>query len=255
MTDLPIATGTVSIQSDEIRARRILVVAPHPDDESLGCGGLIHELARRGARFHILFVTDGGASHLNSASWPRQRLAAARESEALEALRRLGVDDHDATFLHLPDAAMPRPDSTAGMAASAETTAVLGSFLPDLVLLPWRRDPHCDHRDSWHLVTSAIAATDRPVTVWEYAIWLDEIGAPEDRPRAGEMDAFDFVLPEAAVAAKRHAVAAHRTQTGEIITDDPTAFRLTPETIDRLCGSRERYWRPSANEDRPDGVR
>jgi LmbE family N-acetylglucosaminyl deacetylase len=56
-------------------ARKILVVAPHPDDETLGCGGLISLLAQNGSAFYIVFVTDGSASHRNSRAWPSARLA------------------------------------------------------------------------------------------------------------------------------------------------------------------------------------
>ena len=67
-------------------ARKILVVAPHPDDETLGCGGLISLLAQNGSAFYIVFVTDGSASHRNSRAWPSARLAAQREQEARNAL-------------------------------------------------------------------------------------------------------------------------------------------------------------------------
>jgi LmbE family N-acetylglucosaminyl deacetylase len=92
--------------------RRVLVVAPHPDDESLGCGGLIATLAWKGAAFRFVFVTDGGASHRHSQSWPRPRLAARREAEATEALRRLGVGAETRLFLGLADAAMPSAHSS-----------------------------------------------------------------------------------------------------------------------------------------------
>ena len=72
-------------------ARKILVVAPHPDDETLGCGGLVSLLAQNGSAFYIVFVTDGSASHRNSTAWPTARLAAQREQEARNALVCLGI--------------------------------------------------------------------------------------------------------------------------------------------------------------------
>ena len=90
-----------------LAAKRILVVAPHPDDESLGCGGLIAKLAAAGRLFHTLFVTDGGASHSASFKWPRRRLAAQREWEAADALHFLGIGGHARTFLRLRDGDMP----------------------------------------------------------------------------------------------------------------------------------------------------
>src|SRR5690606_38092378 len=47
----------------------LLVIAPHPDDETLGCGGVIALATCRNVRVHTVFVTDGGASHPNSAEW------------------------------------------------------------------------------------------------------------------------------------------------------------------------------------------
>ena len=235
--------ASTPIDPSTVTAERILVVAPHPDDESLGCGGLIATLARLGRSFHFLFVTDGGASHPGSASWSRSVLMAQREVEASEALARLGAHEEGRTFLRLPDAAMPPCGSPANQSAQAAVVSLLADFRPDLVLMPWRRDPHCDHRDSWALLQQAMAeAGQRPQTL-EYAIWLDELGDPEDHPRADEAERIHFDI-RAAVAAKRAATAAHLSQTTALIGDDPTAFRLTTETIERLTGPAEVYWRP-----------
>ena len=79
-------------------ARKVLVVAPHPDDETLGCGGLISLLAQNGRVFYIVFVTDGSASHRNSSAWPAARLATQREREASNALACLGIENGHAGF-------------------------------------------------------------------------------------------------------------------------------------------------------------
>lgn len=226
-----------------LAAQRILVIAPHQDDESLGCGGLIALLAGQGRRFHVVFVTDGGASHLNSPTWPRHRLSAQREVEAAEALCVLGAGDHPRTFLRLPDAGMPRPGEDAHAAALSTLVAVIEDFRPDLVLLPWRRDPHRDHRDSWSLTHLALEAARRHPQTLEYAIWLDEIGTDDDRPLPREAEAVVFAIDDA-VALKRAATLAHISQATDLIDDDPFAFRLTAQTIDRLTGPRETYWRP-----------
>lgn len=224
-------------------ARRVLAVAPHPDDESLGCGGLLALLARDDADVHVLFVTDGGASHLHSPTWPRERLAVQREKEASDALERLGLGGHGRSFLRLPDAEMPTPGSREHEAALARVARLLAGFPPDVVLLPWRRDPHRDHRDAHALVTAAMTQAGTDATTLEYAVWLDEFGEPEDRPRAEEVEALDVDISDV-VDAKRRAVAAHLSQTTDLIADDPDAFRLSPETIARLTGPHERYLRP-----------
>ncbi|MBC8130049.1 MAG: PIG-L family deacetylase [Rhizobiaceae bacterium] len=230
---------------EALDAARILVIAPHPDDEALGCGGLLALLAARDRTIHVVFVTDGGASHLGSTAWPRARLALQRESEAAAAMEALGLGDHARSFLRLADAAMPPPDSVEGLRALDALTKVVRVLMPDLVLLPWRRDPHRDHRDAWALTHAALAAFDRRPRSLEYAIWLDELGAPEDRPVGGEAERVAIEI-SAVQDLKRAAVMAHVSQTTALISDDPGAFRLSLETIDRLTGPLEFYWRPLA---------
>jgi LmbE family N-acetylglucosaminyl deacetylase len=224
------------------QSRRALIVAPHPDDETLGCGGLVATLSRLGAAFRFIFVTDGAASHPGSRLWPRWRLAAQRRREAHEALRRLGADNAPRVFLGLPDAAMPAARSPRWKEAVTQIRDIVREFQPDLAVLPWRRDPHCDHRDSWKMAHAALRwSAARPV-ILEYAIWLDELGAPEDYPRAAEAEPVALDITPV-VAAKRAAVAAHITQTTALIDDDPDGFRLNGATIMRLTSRTETFWR------------
>lgn len=223
----------------------VLVIAPHPDDESLGCGGLICLCMRGGQRLHTVFVTDGGASHRNSVLWDRAMLAACRKSEATEALQRLGAGASGRSFLCLPDANMPAPGTAGYRRARAALVAILGDVKPRLVVLPWRRDPHRDHRDAWSLTTDCLSATEASPDFLEYTIWLDELGGKADHPRVSEMDRVTIDISRV-LDAKRHAVRAHRSQLGELITDDPAAFVLSEHTIDRLTGPAEIYWRPCA---------
>src|SRR5690349_1462027 len=70
---------------------RTLVVAPHADDESLGCGGTIATMCARGLPVHVLFVSDSAGSHPNSRDYPEARLRELREQEAGDALAALGA--------------------------------------------------------------------------------------------------------------------------------------------------------------------
>ena len=221
----------------------VLVIAPHPDDESLGCGGLISKLAADRRRFCTVFVTDGSASHLGSVKWSRRALAARREQEAEEALYQLGIGDHPRVFLRLRNLAMPAASSAEWRSASDELDFALRTFRPDLVLLPWRRDPHCDHRDSWRLVTEAIHRSVLTPMTLEYAIWLEEYGVAADYPRLDEARSIVFDITTE-LASKRAAIAAHQSQTTNLIDDDPNGFRLNAATIARLTGSCEAYWQP-----------
>jgi LmbE family N-acetylglucosaminyl deacetylase len=224
---------------DPTSISRALFVAPHPDDESLGCGGLLTILARQRCEIVVLFVTDGGASHLHSRSWSRQRLAAQRRAEANAALSELGLAEHQRLFLNLRDADMPVPGCMEWCNAVACLSEIMERLQPDLVVLPWRRDPHCDHRASWQLMQEALGKA-RPM-ILEYAVWLDELGSPDDKPQAGEADPIAIDIRQA-VASKKRAIAAHLSQTSALINDDPDGFRLSRDTIERLTGPVEYYW-------------
>lgn len=226
-----------------LTARRVTVIAPHPDDESLGCGGLVAALAADGRAIQAVFMTDGAGSHANSAAWPSPRLAAQRRSEATAALGLLGATGEPPVFLDLPDAHMPALGDPTGEAVVADLAGLLTAFSPELVLLPWRRDPHCDHRDAWVMAQAALSRARLTPQRLEYAVWLDELGDDADRPREGEAEAVAFDI-SSVVTLKRRAVQAHVSQTTDMIHDDPTGFRLSAETIERLVQPVERYWRP-----------
>ena len=78
---------------------RAVIVAPHPDDEVLGCGGLLQLLATAGRSMQLISVTDGSASHPGSQRWPVERLSVVRPQESAEALRRLGLPMHSLKWL------------------------------------------------------------------------------------------------------------------------------------------------------------
>ena len=132
---------------------RLLVFAPHPDDETLATGELIQAARAAGAPVRVVFATDG-----DNNPWPqrwcekrfrigpaeRARWGQRRRAEAIAALGRLGVDAGDATFLGWPDLglteALERDD-----AAIDRLTAEIAGFAPTHVAVPSLRDRHPDH--------------------------------------------------------------------------------------------------------------
>lgn len=139
--------------------RRALVLAPHPDDESIGCGGTIALLADRGADVLVVVATDGEATigpPLTAAE-----VAARRRGEATDACRILGVTTAP-RFLGLPDGHLRDHDRSL-VAAIGEA---LEELEPDVVLSPWLLEAHPDHR----AVAAALARTTPPhgVQVWGY---------------------------------------------------------------------------------------
>ncbi|QJW90065.1 PIG-L family deacetylase [Spirosoma taeanense] len=217
-----------------------LVVAPHPDDESLGCGGTIARLRQSGYPVHVLFVSDGSMSHPNSPSFPAERLRALREAEAREAVQILGVAPEQVTFLRLPDSRVPTPGEPEFREAVTSMRQVLTRVKPTTVLVPWRRDPHRDHRASWQMLQTALENQTEPPRVLEYLIWLWELGSEADMPQADEMNVWRVAI-DSVLAQRNQAIAAHRSQVTRLIDDDPTAFYLSPELLTHFDAPRELF--------------
>ncbi len=224
-----------------------LVVAPHQDDESLGCGGAIALLRRAGIPVTVLFVSDGTGSHPNSRAYPPQRLCDTREAEALAALALLGVRQEAAIFLRLPDTAVPLPGQTDFAAAVERVGSALDAAAPQTILLPWRRDPHGDHRAAWALVHAALARKTIRPRLLEYPIWVWELGEARDLPRPGEVMGWRLAIDEVA-SQKGAAIAAHRSQTTALIADDPAGFRLLPRMLAHFAAPWEIYLESPAPE-------
>ena len=217
-----------------------LLVAPHPDDESLGCGGTVALLRERDFAVHVLFVSDGTMSHPNSPTYPADRLRQLRESEAVNALQVLNVPPENVTFMRLPDRHVPTPDSPGFADAVDFIRRLLVTLDPATVLVPWRRDPHPDHRASWQLLDAAAKQLPTRPRILEYLIWLWELGNEADMPGRDEMMVWS--VPIASVMDQRNrAIAAHRSQVTRLIADDPTAFYLSPELLAHFDAPRELF--------------
>jgi LmbE family N-acetylglucosaminyl deacetylase len=233
LSDAPIAR-----LSDKACGRGIVVVAPHQDDESLGCGGLIAQAVRLGLEVRIIFVSDGVGSHPNSRTYPADRLRKLRELEAVDAARRLGVGQDSLHFLRLPDRFVPDTGDIAS-AASKLIAAVADEIDAGLVLTTWRGDPHCDHKAAWILARDAARLAKSSPALHSYVVWgwvLDESAETGLQERPGWR--LDITNERAAKAA---AIAAHASQITDLIDDDPTAFRLDQAMIARFTGRFEHF--------------
>ncbi len=125
-------------ETERVAATSALVLAPHFDDEVLGCGGLVAQLTAAGAVVRVLFLTDGGGGR--EAVADREGYRRRRREEALAALAVLGVAGCD--YLDLPDGAL---EQHLEQAASGIRRALL-SQRPELLLCPSPLEVTADHR-------------------------------------------------------------------------------------------------------------
>lgn len=222
--------GEILAPESVVEWGKTLIVAPHPDDESLGCGGAIALLRKFGCEVVVLTMSDGTLSHPNSAKFPPARLRDLREREMRDALEILGVKPDKASFFRFTDRSVP-DESAADFAAAVEKVKnYLRENSPQTILLPWRRDPHPDHRATWQIFDRAGDFFERRFRLLEYPIWLWEMAEAADLP-SGENIVIRRLNIEDAAQIKQRAIFAHVSQTTDLIDDDPHGFRLSAEVL------------------------
>ncbi len=203
----------------------VLVLAPHQDDESLACGGMLAEAAARGVAAHVAFLTDGGMSHPGSPTWPRPRLVAERRAEALRATAILGVPPRRVAFLDQPDGAAPH-DGPAFAAALDRLCALLRQHAVATLCASWVGDPHGDHGSAARLAAAAASSTGAHHLAYPVWAWTVPDAAPLPPVAGGARLDMGRHL-----ATKRRAIAAHATQHRGLIDDDPAGFHLPDEFL------------------------
>lgn len=223
----------VPIELDALlgHADRLVVVAPHPDDEVLACGGLLAMHSARGGPVRILAASDGEASHRGDPAWSAERLAACRRAESARGMQALGIGAASVQRLGLPDGELARHHEALALALSA--TLRTG----DLALTTWVLDGHPDHEACAAAVSGVcqrlgIRHLEAPVWMWHWSV-------PDDR-RVPWRDLREFALPHAVRMAKSAALAEHLSQrTPREPSGEPV---LGPAIIERAARAHEYYF-------------
>ena len=229
----PTACGAVDMATaDAAECGRTLVLAPHPDDETIGCGGLLALLGRAGLPVHVVLISDGAGSHPQSRAYPAPRLRALRWSEMIAALRELGHQPNILSALGLPDGGVPTACDPGFGTAVDMLTRIVKRFRPDTVVMPCRDDAHPDHRAAYALGTAVCRSSAPHARRLEYPVWGG--GA-----RHGPVWQLDI---SAVLDNKRRALSHHRSQQGRIVNDDPQGFVLPQELLERCALPVEIYF-------------
>jgi LmbE family N-acetylglucosaminyl deacetylase/SAM-dependent methyltransferase len=180
----------------------LVLVAAHPDDETLGAAGLLAIAAKAGARVDVVVATTGDGSHPGSPTHSLESLARWRAEEVSQAVHHLapGARVHR---LGLPDGHLHEH--------RGELHRVLGALLTGSCWLvaPWRGDAHTDH-DTAGAVAAEVAST-HGAQLLEYPIWAWHWAAPGD-DRLPWDAALALPLPAATRERKGEAMAVHRSQ-------------------------------------------
>lgn len=250
--------------------RRILVIAPHPDDEVLATGGVIQEHLRKGHIVTVLLVTCGDGQRRGLLLPPRHflRLGERRYRESLEALKLLGVPQKRVIALGYPDRGLahlcgdgPMPYTSRYTKVCAvpyewayspgapytresilhDLTRILEHERPTLIYLPHPHDRHSDHRAVCLLTYEALGESFALATLRHYLIhygaWPLPAGTyPQRRllpPRALRDGAawLEHELRPEQIEKKHHAIRCYRSQT-QYIEDHLMSFVRRNELFD-----------------------
>jgi LmbE family N-acetylglucosaminyl deacetylase len=174
----------------------MLVIAPHPDDETLAAGGLIAAQKSRGVQVKVVAVTDGELAYGDTAG-----LGQLRQEEQERALAILGVSSADVIRLRLPDSSVDKFEVSLA-------NSLMQLVSPETrIVAPWRGDFHPDHEACGRAAEHVARITGAKLT--SYFFWTWHRGTPESLL---DMHLATLPLPEKDMQAKRLALREHQSQ-------------------------------------------
>jgi N-acetylglucosamine malate deacetylase 1 len=182
-SDLPLPSGPV------------LVLAAHPGDELVGCGGTLALHAARGERVHVVIVFDGAGA--GGAAAQRESLAARRRAECLAGGRHLGLESYE--FWDYPEGREPTPDEL--FFGARLLAGRITELEPRTLYVPWEGEQRHDQRVLAQGTQLALEMAERSPTVLGYEVWT----------ALGAMQLVDITSVR---AAKQAALREHRSLPG-----------------------------------------
>ena len=203
---------------------RTIVFSPHPDDETLGCGGTITKMRALGGDVTIVVMTDGRRSHHKFIS--ENRLKALRAEEAIQANKVLGGKKAHLIFFEFEDGKLMKNKAE----AIEKVRNILQVKEPRQVFIPYDGETPSDHLAANQIVMEAIKGYEKPLRIYQYPIWFwthwPWVGLPKQSIRSFvsgikyclisgyrlAKDFRSFVCIESATDTKRDALAQYKTQ-------------------------------------------
>jgi len=179
-------------------ARRVLVISPHPDDESIGCGGTLCQHVNDGDGVAVIFLTSGEAGGHGRT---REQTLKVREAEARRAAKLFKLGPIE--FWRQPDGALRVTDELVRRMSTA-----IDRLKPDIIYLPHDREMHQDHRTAVRLLRRALGRSKRKPDVLMFEVWT-----PLQR-----MDHIVDISPY--IQMKLRAIRLYKSQNDELDFDD-----------------------------------
>ena len=215
----------------------LLVIAPHADDETLGCAAVMLRAARAGRRVCVIVVSDGSQS-IRSARISPQRLAALRVEEAVAAVGVFGVAGENLWFLGFADSRLEhsRPEIAAALLGH------IAALRPAEIYVPYGIDGHQDHRAVAAAIDSLLGAGKIACPVYEYPVWFWPWQALRHLAMPRRLMRLCRVSTAGCLPKKRQAMLRYRSQC-ENITGEPGAWFLDEKTLANFFKANELFFR------------
>lgn len=231
--------GSEDLCSDK-PSKTILVFAPHPDDETLACGGTIRKRIAQGCDVKIVFMTDGSHSHsavLGIYSEPSpDELVEIRQKEALAAAAILGVEAKNLIFMGAEDGALATVEEAM---VERVKQVLLDEHNVVEAYLPHAKDQHQDHRATSAIVSRALEELGLWPEVYSFIVWGEE-AEEETKKNLGTMVEIDI---SDVLSVKVEAMKQYESQIG-LISPEQDRPVLEASLVERFCArTTEVFWK------------
>jgi LmbE family N-acetylglucosaminyl deacetylase len=212
--------------------KRILVFAPHPDDETLACGGTIVKKIQEGHEVYVVVMTDGRHSHdlvLGLKEPPPEAIAKIRAREVSEATAILGVQSDNLILLGFEDSKLNQYVAK----AKERTIQILNEIRPVEVFVTCRDDESEDHRAAYEIVKDSIREANLLTRLYEYPVWDGKI------PRSGLKVLVMNVRKE--LGTKIKALSKYKSQISKCFPKQKEAI-LSEDFVKSFCSDSETFY-------------
>ena len=221
----------------------ILIFAPHPDDETLGCGGTIAKKLSEGYEIVVVILTDGRHAFskvlgINSNPTPEE-LKQIRKEEAIKALKVLGVPETNIIFLDFEDGSLEKHEDD----VKKRILEIMKIYQPTEVYFPYSKDQNPDHKATNRIIKECIKITKPSPKSLQYSIMQRHarIGPLLDRL----INLFKRCIIEVDISEyvhlKKKAIEQYESQIS-IISKDQTRPILSKKRIEKHLGSKELFY-------------
>lgn len=212
--------------------RKIIVFAPHPDDETLACGGTIVKKIQEGYEVYVVVMTDGRHSHdlvLGLKEPPPEAIAKIRAKEVKEATAILGVQSDNLILLGFEDSNLKQYVAK----AKERTVQILDEIRPVEVFVTYRDDDSEDHRAAYQIVKDSIREANLLTRLYEYPVWDGKI------PRSGLKVLVMNVRKE--LGTKIKALSKYKSQISKCFPKQKEAV-LSEDFVKSFCSDSETFY-------------